>query len=91
VLKASRRHPKTSDASPEEEWRLRRNTDTHHGGHMPTESDQAAKESSDNGDSQKIDDKLDELGVAKSKSGKDQRDQPDKEGSASSSKDLEQP
>ncbi|MGF6575002.1 hypothetical protein ABH945_007131 [Paraburkholderia sp. GAS333] len=58
---------------------------------MPTESDQTAKESLDSGDSQKIDDKLDELGVAKSKSGKDQRDQPDKEGSTSSSKDLEQP
>nr|WKF55614.1 hypothetical protein HUO10_000058 [Paraburkholderia busanensis] len=58
---------------------------------MPTESDQAAKESLYSGDSQKVDDKLDELGVAKSKSGKDQRDQPDKEWPVNSSKDLEQP
>jgi hypothetical protein len=51
---------------------------------------QPAREHSEHGVAEKIDEKLDELGVAKSKSGKDQRDQLDKEGSASSSKDTTQ-
>ncbi|MFL9912137.1 hypothetical protein PQR75_43840 [Paraburkholderia fungorum] len=55
------------------------------------EDDKVAQERLKSGDSKKIDDKLDELGVAKSSSGKDQRNEPDKEGSASSSKDTTQP
>jgi hypothetical protein len=57
----------------------------------PDTNDRNDDDGSRHGDAEKIDKKLDELGVGKSKSGKDQRDQPDKEGSASSSKDSEQP
>jgi hypothetical protein len=56
----------------------------------PEQKDAAAREQLRKGDADKIDRKLEELGVAKSKSGADQRDQPDSEGSASSSKNLDQ-
>lgn len=57
----------------------------------PDANDRNDDAGSRNGEAEQIDRKLYELDVGKSKSGKDQRDQPDKEGSASSSKDTEQP
>jgi hypothetical protein len=44
----------------------------------------------DHGDKEKIDKKLDELGVSKTSSGKDQTAKPDTEGSNSSSKNLDE-
>ena len=53
-------------------------------------SENAGGEKIERGVADKIDKKLDELGVGKSPSGKDQRDEPDAEGSASSSKNSDE-
>jgi hypothetical protein len=53
-------------------------------------SDEAARHALDHGDNEKIDRALDELDVSTTKSGKDQPQKPDTEGSNSSSKNLDQ-
>ncbi len=54
------------------------------------EKDRAAREALDRGDKEKIDKKLDDLGVSRTESGKDQSSKPDTEGSNSSSKNLDE-
>jgi hypothetical protein len=53
-------------------------------------SDGAARRAPDEGDSEKIDRALDELNVSTTWSGKDQTSKPDREGSNSSSKNLDE-
>lgn len=53
-------------------------------------SDDEVQHNLDHGDKEKIDKKLDELGVSKTSSGKDQTAKPDTEGSNSSSKNLDE-
>jgi hypothetical protein len=57
---------------------------------MTTDKDQNVENKLKEGDAEKIDRKLEELGVAKGPAGEDQANLHDKEGSASSSKDSEQ-
>jgi hypothetical protein len=53
-------------------------------------SDDEVQHNLDHGDKEKIDKNLDELGVSKTSSGKDQTAKPDTEGSNSSSKNLDE-
>lgn len=53
-------------------------------------SDDAARRALDHGDREKIDRKLDELDVSTTRSGRDQSQKPDTEGSNSSSKNIDE-
>lgn len=55
-----------------------------------TVSDESVQQALDQGDKEKIDQTLDELGVSTTESGKDQSHKPDTEGSNSSSKNLDE-
>ncbi|WP_250517010.1 hypothetical protein [Caballeronia sp. INDeC2] len=53
-------------------------------------TDDEVHENLDNGDSDKIDETLEDLGVTKTNDGKDTSEKPDTEGSNSSSKNLDE-